>query len=658
MKISSRLPAIENSVLGGHRVDRQRPLTFFLNGGSFSAFDGDTLLSALLANGITTAGTHAGQPLGLSEGFVPWVRRADVPVIEGGMPMDRVLVTDQARYESLAPHSQSRLARLARRLSRRSSTSLNIDFDASPNAATALIVSGKEPSERFDLIVVGGGVCGMAASLAAAREGLRTALVERRFYLGGDAEIFGGLDDETPPAEQISSLRSDIARQGNITVLVGADAFRAENDAVWVHLAGDDTGACQSDIRRLEGEKLVLATGTADRLPVFGGNRLPGVIGLSAAYHLGAAYGVWPEGETVIWGATNVIYRLGIFVSDAERHIKRIIDARVEPQSRFREFAKAYGIHFASGLSVDHVVLPRRQAALELAFRLTWGEGNGAFEPVTADRLVVCNGWMPRLRLWRQRGGTIHLAEDGHFIADGSLDGVRLAGSAAGYQSMSGCMESGVQAVRSVLGQAVIPFEDKRVSETFESADAPVVPAPPSGASAPAYLDTGASLSHIGGAPDRRLRSSFAKAPTGGICWLSPADVSGLVGLGRLNREEAAAVLLERAVDPIWLQAENHCSAAAPLGERPSELPFLSGRFGSSPQRCEAQCEPGRRLEPGSLVYAGSDSIDPAQAVGVILMPEGDRQFCLIDADYADADYPLIATGTGGSARITLVGRP
>lgn len=45
--------------------------------------------------------------------------------------------------------------------------------------------------ENYDVIVVGGGIAGIAAAVSAAREGMKTFLIEKSFNLGGLAT--GGL---------------------------------------------------------------------------------------------------------------------------------------------------------------------------------------------------------------------------------------------------------------------------------------------------------------------------------------------------------------------------------------------------------------------------------------------------------------------------------
>ena len=47
-----------NRLPEGGRIDRSRPLSFTFNGTALSGFAGDTVCSALLANGVRTGGAQ------------------------------------------------------------------------------------------------------------------------------------------------------------------------------------------------------------------------------------------------------------------------------------------------------------------------------------------------------------------------------------------------------------------------------------------------------------------------------------------------------------------------------------------------------------------------------------------------------------------------
>ena len=110
-----RLGADAPHGFGGSGLDRRTAVSFRLDGHVLSGFVGDTVLSALLANGIVAMGNHDGAPIRLDEAFVPLV----APRAEPGsvMPIDRLMLVDGLDLVTLgaAPRRQSLLARLLRR---------------------------------------------------------------------------------------------------------------------------------------------------------------------------------------------------------------------------------------------------------------------------------------------------------------------------------------------------------------------------------------------------------------------------------------------------------------------------------------------------------------------------------------------------------------
>ena len=134
--------------------------------------------------------------------------------------------------------------------------------------------------ERFDLLVIGGGVAGMKAALDSARCGLKVALVERETELGGlarsfDRTVLRGLS----PAQKVSGLVDELLRENNLRVLLGhhVGELTREGDLVTAIVAGG-----QGEMTEIEARGVLVATGMepidVEAIPEYGAGRLKGVV--------------------------------------------------------------------------------------------------------------------------------------------------------------------------------------------------------------------------------------------------------------------------------------------------------------------------------------------------------------------------------------------
>src|SRR5690606_25180624 len=130
-----------------------------------------------------------------------------------------------------------------------------------------------------------------------------------------------------------------------VTLLTHADAFALMGGTAQVHQIEDGRGR----VLAISARRVLLATGSIERLPVFAGNRLPGVSGAIAAYHLAKRYGVARGRSAVVATGSNFAYRLALRLHDAGLALRRVADLRVDPQSRFVDFAKASGLTLSGG---------------------------------------------------------------------------------------------------------------------------------------------------------------------------------------------------------------------------------------------------------------------------------------------------------------------
>jgi heterodisulfide reductase subunit A-like polyferredoxin len=134
--------------------------------------------------------------------------------------------------------------------------------------------------ERFDLLVIGGGVAGMKAALDSARSGLKVVLVEKGKELGGLSRSFDRTVLRGPsPAEKVGGLVAELGREDNLRVMLGhhvGDLTR-EGDLVMAIIAGD-----HDEMIEIEARGVLVATGMEPidvrAVREYGAGRLKGVV--------------------------------------------------------------------------------------------------------------------------------------------------------------------------------------------------------------------------------------------------------------------------------------------------------------------------------------------------------------------------------------------
>ncbi len=578
-----RLAAGAAHQFGGIAIDRSKPLQFRIDGRRVAGFAGDTVLSALLAAGIDGYGTFGSAVLGLGERFAPLVQ------VRGGqaLPMDRLLAADGMDLQTIG----------ARRLFHQGRT---LGHRIAGIAAPPWTQQGVETTLAVDVLVVGGGVAGLAAADAAACAWHSVVLAERRTWLGGDARYFGPVGDEASPESVSADLIARVHGHGAITVMTAAEVFALHGTTAHLHRIVDGAG----HVVAVSAKRVVLATGSRQRLPLFGGNRLPGVTSAIAAYHMAKRHGVMPGRKTVVATQSNYGYRLAMRLHDAGVAVPRVVDTRINPQSRFVDFAKASGLHLAGGVQPLSAAAGRSGLTLQFA---NSGTATRTIE-IEADALVVSGPFYPDLSLWMLAGGWTQW-RDGGLRARGTLEHIVLAGAAVGYRSLAACVASGPAALAQAFGTRADSIEDFELGAPYETPEAPTPIAPPTGTE-PAFYDWGTSLISR---PDPQWKpplTPHAQAPTLG-------DVAASVDLGLTAAADAGAVAEERGapgadiVASVW-----NAPASAP---QPQSARWLSQRFGDATEELHLVVDGKRRFMRGALVYANDRRGDPTAAIGVII---------------------------------------
>jgi len=621
--LASRFPADAPNGLSGAELDRQQPLQFRLNGRTIDGFAGDTILSATLANGIQTAGRHGDEALALDESFAPLVSTGKGTAL----PMDRTpalpgldLVTIGSRRDPIASGGlfgalRNRLLGPARTLNHR----YGDDQVGSPPWHNAAV----DETIEMDFAIVGGGVAGLGAAAAAAAAGKRSVLIERSQSLGGTIRYFGAVDAEASPDVTIERLIAGLEGKAPVRVLTRAEAFAIAGTTLSVHQVVVENGRPVSRILAIVARHVVLATGASERLPLFPGNRTPGIVGALTAFLRAERFGIWPGRRALFTTPNSFAYRLALRVADAGIEVQRIVDSRLSTTSRFVDFAKATGITLASALAPSHAEpLQRNKPGLRVGFAVAIDEIAQDSTAIETDQLVAAGAWQPEILLWLRAGGGAGWDETNGWLGPrGTLPAVALAGSAAGHHTTAAALSSGKAAILGFLGKTAPPVVDNIIEEAFETPDArnPIAPFRTS-ARGGTYLDRGTSLI-------TRRAAAASKYGISGLATravqLGLGDIAAAVDIGAMAARDAGSVAAERCAlsgeirDTGWRVA----TPPAVEDEVPAPPSYLAGRFGDKPQLWAITAADARSFEAGCLIFENSETSDPLKAIGVTYAP-------------------------------------
>lgn len=626
----NRLPGDTGKGLAGAHIDRGRSISFSLNGRVAHGFIGDTVLTALIASGVDTIGTLDGHPLGLRRGAAPpiaHVGTAHDP--QQALPMDRTLAMDGAEYVTVGDRTASGL--FARLFQPGRTLGLVVNADGSGLASPWRGVRGSA-EEPVDLLVIGAGVAGMSAALAGAIAGLKVTLVEASPRLGGHSGLFGTQDGESSPEENVAHLFDEIAASDAITVNTATEVFAITEDLARAHQVDTSGGTAKGRVVDLPAKHIVIATGSLERLPIFAGNRLPGVVGAMEAFELAQRYGIWTGTSWLLATTSNPSYRLGTLLQDTGLKLDRIVEGRDRANSRYIEFCKAYGIRQFPGTTPSFVSATKSGASLSVHLPHS--------DPVPVERVVACGGFQPDLTLWHIAGGASHWHREGQRLEPrGTLAGIALAGSAAGYLTRRGCITSGFDAVDRLLGREGRGVDDPVIDAIYETRDGWMIGPEGEDTAPPAYLEGDRTLLVRPVTPQQSWSQRFFDRQPKRSRVLSEApqslDIGAIcagVALGLIPAASAGIVAQERvALVPLAQTAPTTIKTTTPV--LPTFVPpWLDGRFGRDQRVATLDHDKARLLGPGALIYASGDIRDPQSASGVVLRTTNGQTMALVSA--------------------------
>jgi sarcosine oxidase subunit alpha len=451
-------------------IDRSRPLSFSFNRRHYRGFHGDTLASALLANGVRLVGRSfkLHRPRGV------WSCGAEEPsalvdVGEGARRTPNVRAT-------LLPLSEN-----LRTVSVNCWPSVGFDVGALTGVFAPLLPAGfyyktfmwpawkvfepsirrmaglgrapqlpdadryEERSAQADVLIVGGGVAGLAAAAAAAGSGARTLLLTSGAHLGGSLAWRG--------EPQVAALVAQ-ARHTGVQLLTGTSAFGVyDHNLVCAceSLGSEGEGAAavlRERLWKIRARRIIAAAGAFERPLVFPDNDRPGVMLAGAAWKYAAAYGVVCGRRAVVAANDDFAYDAAQALRAAGVHIVALVDRRPDPPAQ----AQTGDLRVLTSAVITRVIGARGVSGCHVA-PVFGGRVQAGGERLECDLVVNAGGFAPAVHLHSQAGGRLRwLTDAAMFVPDGAAPGLASVGACAGVLARDAALAHAA-AVGAALGR-------------------------------------------------------------------------------------------------------------------------------------------------------------------------------------------------------------
>jgi len=452
----------------GGLIDRDKPLSFSFDKQRLIGLEGDSLASALLANGRLLVGRsfkyHRPRGILTAGAAEP---NALMTIGQGGRTEPNTRATMQELYLGLEAVSQNRWP------------SLDFDIGSLNSLLSPFLGAGfyyktfmwpaalweklyepfirraaglgratyeTDPDnyekvwEHCDLLVIGSGATGLAAALAAGRSGARVILADEHSRPGG------GLLSETATvggqsaADFVTETLAELAALPNVTIVPRTTIFGWYDgnvfggvERVQKHVSAPQANLPVERLWRIIAKHAILATGAEERPLVFGGNDIPGVMMAGAMRSYLNRYAVAPGKQVAIFTTNDSGYALAHDLEAVGIVPVAIIDSRTgATPASYRGRARVLS---------NAVVTDAKGGKALSAITVRSGAGETT---LTVDALAMSGGFNPIINLACHRGGKpVWSDEKAVFLAPQNLDGLSLAGAAAGLDGLQSCLADG-----------------------------------------------------------------------------------------------------------------------------------------------------------------------------------------------------------------------
>lgn len=504
---------------GGY-INRDKPLNFTFNGVAMQGVEGDTIASALLANGVSLVNRSfkyrrprgiysagAEEPNGIfavavGKDRVPHVRATLTPLVDG------MRIYSQSGYPSvnfdigagflsfaskLMPPgfyyktfmSPAWLWKYYEKFIRRAAASAPV-----PKHADVHRYSHRHA--HCDILIVGSGPAGIAAALTAAKSGLDIILAEMSPDFGGQIlNTPNNKVNKTDAKKWLKRSIDELSKLSNVTLLkhTTVQGYHDYNyliaEQTHHSIATPQTGF-QSTLWKIRAKKVIVATGAIERPMVFADNDIPGMMSASALQTYLHRFGILPGKNVLLFTNNDSVYPIALELKKHDINVE-IADIRNADNSYWHKQVQQDNIpvHY-------NTAIIGANASGEMMMSVHLGKINGdtatLFASHVYQKVGIAGGWTPTVHLFSQSGGALAWNSKLSAFVPGApnpLNPCVVAGSANGILDFAKCLADGITAAQKAItfcGGTI--SQDSELSVTpaqieFEALHLPVIPAIP-----------------------------------------------------------------------------------------------------------------------------------------------------------------------------------
>ena len=470
----------------GGRIDRNTRVDFKWDNKSVSGFAGDTLASALMAEGETIFGRSFKyhRPRGIMSAGVE-ESGAIVTVGKGNRRDPNVRATTQEIYNGLVasgqnawPNVRTDIGAVNNLMSRFFSagfyyktfmgippmewgkgTGVWMQYEKLIRKAAGMGVASRQPDPDSyehghlfcDLLVVGSGPAGLAAAVKAARSGLDVLLVEQDFEAGGDYLNQTSCEADQKRTNALLELEKAGARVMLRTTAFGLYDYGVAGllERVTDHMADPLDHTPRQRFLTVRAKHTILATGALERTVAFGNNDKPGIMTAAAANTYLNRFGILPGEKIIIATNNDSAYKPALNLAGAGAGVT-LLDSRTVLPANVTGLMETKGITLKTANTACNANGKKGISSLDLA--VTDGHGWSMGETLDCDLLLMSGGWSPVVNLLSHRGVKPVWDKDNLcFISPDHKEPVQMAGSASAVWGTGDCEESGVAAADAAI---------------------------------------------------------------------------------------------------------------------------------------------------------------------------------------------------------------